>query len=140
MINSENTHFTKKQFDVWKKKKMGKSISEIAKEIDTSKSNVSHILKSAEKNIEKAENTLKIAETINWPIKIEFEPGTNLFDISERIFEKANNEKIKLTFTGPDLLETLAEKVSGEIENRKIQTKLSILINREGKIEIIAHR
>lgn len=137
MIDTENTHFTKKQFDVWKKKKIGKSISEIAKEIGTSKSNVSHILESAEKNLEKAENTLKIAKTINWPIKIEFEFGTNLFDISERIFEKANSEGIKLDFSGQELLETLAEKVDGKIENRKIQTKISIVINREGKIEII---
>lgn len=66
-----------------------------------------------------------------------FEIGTNLFGISERIFEKANSEGIKLDFTGQELLETLAEKVDGKIENRKIQTKISIVINREGKIEII---
>ncbi|KXA94378.1 hypothetical protein AKJ37_07660, partial [candidate division MSBL1 archaeon SCGC-AAA259I09] len=135
MINTENTHFTKKQLEVLKKRKMGKSISEIAENMGTSKSNVSHILESAEKNIEKAENTLKIAKTINWPIKIEFEVGTNLFDISERIFEKANDEGVKLDFTGPDLLKTLAEKAGTKIKNRRIQTKISIVINREGKIE-----
>lgn len=138
MINTENTHFTKKQLEVLKKRKMGKSISEIAEDTGTSKSNVSHILESAEKNIEKAENTLKIAKTINWPIKIEFEVGTNLFDISEKIFEKANDEGVKLNLTGPDLLKTLAEKAGTKIKNRRIQTKISIVINREGKIEIIA--
>lgn len=137
MINTKNTHFTKKQFEVLKKKKMGKSTSEIAEEIGTSESNVSHILESAEANIEKAENTLKTAKTINWPVKIDFETGTDLFEISEKIFEKANNEEIKLDVTGPDLLEMLAQKRDGKVKNRKIQTDLSIVINWEGKIEAL---
>lgn len=137
MFNNKETHLTEKQFEVLKKKKTGKSLSEIADELNTSRSNVSHILATAKENVEKAENTLTLIRAFEWPVEIEIEAGSDLYDVSKNIFEKADEENIRINHTGSDLVDLLAEEISDRIENRKVQVGFSVKISKEGEVEVL---
>lgn len=113
------------------------SAQEIAEELNTSVPNISHILESAEKNVKKSENTLKLVMTIGWPIRLDFESGTDLYDISKRVFEKADKENVHLDITGSELVELLGEEVGNKTVDREIQVDISVAINGEGKIEVL---
>lgn len=139
MVDHINTHLTKRQLEVLEKKRKGKNIRDIAAELNTSKSNISHILESAVKNIEKAENTLKLVRTIEWPIRMEFESGMDLYEISRKVFERADEEGIHLDFTGSEIVSLLGDKISDGVKNRKIQADIRLLMNEEGELEILVY-
>lgn len=137
MFNKE-THLTEKQLEVFKRRKKGESLSEIAEDMNTSKSNVSHILKDAKKNIEKSENTLKLIRTLDWPIEIEVEPGTDLYDVLDEIFQKADEKNIHLSYSGPELVEVMGRKGNKLVRGRKVLSLLNVKISRDGEVEVLA--
>lgn len=137
MLDNTETHLTKRQLEVLRRKKNGMSIQEIAEELNTSVPNISHILESAKKNVKKSENTLKLVMTIEWPIKLDFETGTDLFDISKKIFEKADKENVHLDITGSELVELLGDEVGNKTVDREIQVDIRVAISGEGKIEVL---
>ncbi|MBS3815162.1 MAG: Tfx family DNA-binding protein [Hadesarchaea archaeon] len=138
MVNTEETHITERQFEVLRKKREGKSLREIADELGTSRSNVSSIAKTAEQNLEKSKNTIKLFKTIEWPIKVDVESGTNIYDVSEVIFEKADKKEIDLSLNYSKLVRIITENLGKEnLERRKTLKDFSIMVNEEGKIEVI---
>lgn len=137
MFDYTNTHLTKRQLEVLKRKREGKSVQEIAEELNTSRSNVSHILSSAVENVEKAENTLKFVRTVEWPIRMEFKSGVDLFKISSEIFQKADEGGIHLDFTGSELVGLLGESIRGLVDNRKTKTGIIVVMSEDGEIEVL---
>ncbi|MCS7131774.1 MAG: Tfx family DNA-binding protein, partial [Hadesarchaea archaeon] len=90
MVDLSKTHLTKRQFEVLKLRMAGKSLAEIAEALGTTRSNVSRISKMAEQNIERAKNTLKLIQTMEWPIIVHARAGANVYQVSERVFRRAD--------------------------------------------------
>jgi hypothetical protein len=138
MVNSKGTHLTSRQFEVLKGKLEGKSLSEIAKEIGTSRSNVSSIAKAAERNVQRAKNTLKLIRTIEWPIRVDVKAGTNLYDVYEKVFREADEKGIKVIYNYPELVMLIIESLGREkIKRRKITTDLSIMVCMNGEVVVL---
>jgi Tfx family DNA-binding protein len=137
MVDISRTHFTKRQFEVLRMRRAGKSLSEIAKELRTSRSNISSIAKTAEDNVERARNTLKLIETLDWPIKIEVKAGANVYEISEKIFREADARKIKVTHNYSEIVRLITEDLGGKnIKQRKALKDFSVMVSGDGRIEI----
>lgn len=137
MIDTKKTHLTKRQFEVLKMRMEGKSLSEISREFNTSRANVSSIAKTAEENIEKARNTLKLMELIDWPIKIDVRAGSNIYKISEMVFKEADRKKIKISHNYSDLVRLITEALgASRLKRRKALRKFTIMVSKEGRFEI----
>jgi len=137
MIDIKRTHLTKKQFEILKMKIAGKSLSEIARELRTSRANVSSIAKTAEENIRKSKNTLKLVEMINWSIKIDVRAGSNVYEISEKVFREADKRKIKISHNYSELVRMITEALgTARLKRRKALKSLSIVVSKDGRVEV----
>ncbi len=137
MIDINKTHLTNKQFEILKKKIAGKSLSEIAKEMHTSRANISSIAKTAEGNVKKSRNTLKLVELINWSIKIDVKAGANIYEISEKVFREADRKKIKISHNYSELVRLITEALgTTRLRRRKALNNFSVVVSKDGRFEI----
>ena len=134
MSEVENTHLTERQYKIYKRWREGEDPSEIADDLETSKSNVSHILKSAKENIKKSRKTVELVDTLDWPLEMDFEPGEDIFDVSKEVYRRADGEGIHLNYTGAELADLLAKNLKKDIQDRKILIELKIRISEEGEV------
>lgn len=138
MVNIEETHLTQRQFEVLRLKIEGKSLTEIARELKTSRSNVSRVAKIAERNIERAKNTLKLIGTIEWPIKIDVKEGSNVYSASEEVFRKADEKGVRITRNYAELLRLVTETLGRKnLKGRNALRGFSIMVSKEGKVEVL---
>ncbi|KUO42386.1 MAG: hypothetical protein APZ16_02825 [Candidatus Hadarchaeum yellowstonense] len=137
MIDIKKTHLTKKQYEILKMRIAGKSLSEIARELHTSRANVSSIARTAEENIRKSRNTLKLVEMIDWPIKIDVKAGANIYEISEKVFQEADQRRIKISHNYSDVVRMITKALGTPgLRRRRALKDFSIVVSREGKVEI----
>jgi len=138
MVNIEETHLTQRQFEVLRLRIEGKSLTEIARELKTSRSNVSRVAKIAERNIERAKNTLKLIGTIEWPIKIDVKEGSNVYSASEEVFRKADEKGVGITRNYAELLRLITETLGRKnLKGRNALRDFSIMVSKEGKVEVL---
>ncbi len=138
MVDIEKTHLTKRQLEVLKSRKEGKSLAQIAKELGTSRSNVSRIAKIAERNVERAKDTLKLIETIEWPIRIDARAGANVYTVSENVFKKADEKGIRVSYNYSELVRLITEALGRKnLKRRRALRSFSIAVSREGKVKIL---
>ncbi|MFH1821336.1 MAG: Tfx family DNA-binding protein [Methanobacteriota archaeon] len=137
MIDTNKTHLTQKQFEILKMKIAGKSLSEIAKELQTSRANISSIAKTAEENVKKSKNTLKLVELINWSIKIDVRAGSNVYEISEKVFREADRKKIKISHNYSELVRLITGALGTKrLKRRKALKNFSIVVSKDGRFDI----
>lgn len=138
MVNIKNTHLTKRQFEVLKMRREGKTLSEIAARLRTSRSNISAILKTAGENINKTRNTLKLIETIKWPVKIDVKAGSNIYEVSERVFNKADEKRIKVSHNYSEIVRLITETLGWEnLKRRKALRNFTVMVSKEGMVEVL---
>ena len=138
MVNIKDTHLTKRQFEVLKMRREGKTLSEIAARLRTSRSNVSAILKTAGENINKTRNTLKLIETIKWPVKIDVKAGSNIYEVSERVFNKADEKRIKVSHNYSEIVRLMTETLGWEnLKRRKALRDFTVMVSKEGMVEVL---
>lgn len=138
MVNIRETHLTERQFEVLRLRIEGKTLTEIARELGTSKSNISRLAKIAERNVERAKNTLKLIETIEWPVKIDVRAGSNIYIVSERVFRKADKEGIRIARNYSEVVKLITEILGKEnLRRRKALKSFSIMVSKDGRIEIL---
>ncbi len=137
MVNIKETHLTKKQLKVLKLRRDGRSLAEIAKMFGTSRSNISRISKIADNNVEKSKNTLALIGAVKWPIRLDVRAGANVYEVSERVFKKADEKKIRISQNYSELVEIITKSLGKKwIKRRKVMKKFTIMVSGEGKVEI----
>jgi hypothetical protein len=137
MIKPEETHLTRRQFEVLKLKMEGKSLTEIAEKFGTSRSNISRIARIAEENVKKARNTLKLIQTIEWPIRVNVRMGANVYQVSEKVFRQADERGIKISYNYPELVRLITETLGRKgIKRRKVLRSFTITVSARGRVEI----
>lgn len=137
MIDPKTTHLTEKQLEILKMRIAGKSLSEIAKELHTSRANVSSIAKTAEENIKKSRNTLKLIEMIDWPIKIEAKAGSNIYEISEKVFHEADLKKIKISIDYSEVVRLITKFLgTSGLRRRKALKDFIIFVSGDGRVDV----
>ena len=131
----EDSFLTDMQIKVLKLRKKGLTQEEIAKMFGTSRANISMIEKRARENIKKAYNTIKIYNQIMAPLSIEIEEGIDVLKIPDIVFEKADNEGIKVKYNTLELIEFIKEQASEFIEKRTVKKKFKIYVLENGELD-----
>ena len=132
----EDSFLTDMQIKVLKLRKKGLTQEEIAKMFGTSRANISMIEKRARENIKKAYNTIKIYNQIMAPLSIEIEDGIDVLKIPDIVFEKADNEGIKVKYNTLELIEFIKEQASEFIEKRTVKKKFKVYVLENGELDV----
>ena len=132
----EDSFLTDMQIKVLKLRKKGLTQEEIAKMFGTSRANISMIEKRARENIKKAYNTIKIYNQIMAPLSIEIEEGIDVLKIPDIVFERADNEGIKVKYNTLELIEFIKEQASEFIEKRTVKKKFKIYVLENGELDV----
>ncbi|MEM2908062.1 MAG: Tfx family DNA-binding protein [Candidatus Hadarchaeales archaeon] len=138
MIDIERTHLTERQFEVLKLRMAGKSLAEIAEILGTTRSNVSRISRMAEQNIERAKNTLKLIQTMEWPIIVHARAGANVYQVSEKVFSRADEKGIKIAHNYAELVRLITETLGRRgIKRRRALRGFTVAVSGDGRVEVI---
>lgn len=106
----------------------------VAQLLSTSRANVSIIEKRAHQNIQKARNTLKEWEHIQFPVSISIEPGTDIMDVPRLIFHEADRLRIKVYENTLDIIARLHEAIPESIQHRRTVRPLRVHIRKNGEV------
>lgn len=137
-MDIKRTHLTQRQVQVLESKIQGNSISKIARELGTSRSNVSKLIRTAEDNILRAKNTLKLLETLRWPIKVKASKGANIYEVAERVFKSADRRRIKIARNYAGVVSIITERLGRKgLKRRKALRPFTVMCSTDGKVEVM---
>jgi len=70
------------------------------------------------------------------PLSIEIEEGTDVLEIPDIVFKKADEEGIKVKYNTLELIELIKENASEFIEKRTVKKKFKIYILENGDLDV----
>lgn len=138
MASADGTILTDRQVEVLSLRAAGCTQREAAARIGTSGSNVSSIERAAMANIEKARNTVDLAETITAESTFTVAAGTHFGDLVDMVYSTADAESTKVNYCRPELYAHLYDLVAEHTEGSKIRIDLTIGLESSG--DVCVHR
>lgn len=127
---------TEQQIKVLLLKNRGYSYRKIASKIGVSHQSIALTYKKTIENIKRAYDTIILYKLVSSPIKIIIKPNTKLVEIPKIIFEKADNEGIKVKADFTLIYKLIRYKTRNCINEKRVIKPIVIIIDREGSIEI----
>ena len=127
---------TRRQIDILKLKKKGLKPIEISRVLKTSVANVCTVEKTALKNVEKAENTVKFYRAFEAPVWITFPPGADLYKIPEILVADAKKHGITPLMDSVDIMVKLKMEAYDKIRGRLLVEDVNISMDEKGNINI----
>lgn len=134
VMTKKDSFLTSRQLEILRLRKEGFSQTEAAKKLGTSRANISATEKTARLNIEKARNTLALADMIDAPIWLILEPDTDLNEAVKEIYERADSLGIRVAHTFPALSNVINEAAGDRIKGRKVLGRLEIAVAKDGAV------
>ncbi|GBE17879.1 putative transcriptional regulator [archaeon BMS3Abin16] len=130
----KDSFLTKRQLEILELRNSGLNQTEIAKNLGTTRANISATEKTARENIRKAENTINVAKMLNAAAIIKIEKDTDLNEVPKKIYEKAGALAIHVNLDTPSLIGTINRACADQIKGRRIISEIEIAITKDGDI------
>ena len=127
---------TRRQAEVLALRERGISQAAIADELGTSRANVSKVEASARENISKAKETVAFAETLQAPVQVEIDPGTDLYEVPDRVYEGCDEAGVKVPYSAPEVMKLVSESAGDAISGREVRTSILIGITSDGTMRV----
>lgn len=135
-FNEDDSVLTRRQAEVLALRERDIPQRVIAKTLGTSRANVSSIEASARRNIEKARETVAIADALAAPVRVPVEPGTDLFEIPEAVYAACDDIGTKVTHTSASLIRQIREETPEAIAEHTVTELIIIGVGRDGTITV----
>lgn len=127
---------TERQLEVYLRRLRGEKLESIARDLGTTKSNISALEKKAKTKIELAYNTIRIVESLTDAQIITIQPGTDLYEIPGIVYKAGDELGIKIKHSGPEFIKLLVERCQHKLRNREVTRQITIGIKRDGEISV----
>lgn len=127
---------TEKQIKVLRLREEGKTQAEIARKLQTSRSNIHSIEKRAKENIEKAENTLQISKKIKSPVMVKIKINEDIMEGSKKLLSKADEKEIHVSSDMPELISKIRNEAEGKLEGRRAIKEIELYLSQNGKVQV----
>jgi len=127
---------TRRQAEVLALRQRGAPQATIAEHLGTSRANVSSVEASARTNVEKARETVAFAEALKAPVQIEVDPGTDLYDVPQRVYDACDEAGVKVTHTAPDLMKIVSDEAGDAITGRKVSEAILVGVTSDGSVRV----
>jgi len=137
MREKENkTFLTDKQIAILKMKKKGMTQAAIARSKKTTRGNICIIEKTALRNVERANNTIKFYKALEAPIWLTVPLGTDLLDVPKMIFKAADKKHIKISIDSAMIIVKLKTQVPYKMHGRLITSEIDVSSDEHGNLTV----
>jgi Tfx family DNA-binding protein len=113
---------------VLKLRSRGITQDRVARQLKTTRENVSILESRARRNIKIAKATIEILEDLGMAIRITIKPETPVLEISNLILKKADDANVRLQFDCVDLLEKIKMRAKNKIKAKKVVNPISVVL------------
>ena len=125
----KNTNLlTDRQIQVLKLRSRGITQERVARQLKTTRENVSILESRARRNIKKAKATIEMLEDLGMATRITIKPETPVLEISKIILKKADDANVRLQLDCIDLLEKIKIKAKNKIKAKKVVQPISVVL------------
>jgi Tfx family DNA-binding protein len=135
-FDPEQNVLTQRQAEVLCLREQGLAQADIAERLGTSRANVSSIESSARANVEKAHETIAFAETLNAPVQVTIEIGSDLYDVPSTIYSACDEMGVKVNHSAPELMKLVADATKNAVHDREVQRELLVSVTNDGQVRI----
>ncbi|WP_455279077.1 Tfx family DNA-binding protein [[Eubacterium] cellulosolvens] len=119
---------TDRQVQVLKLRSRGLTQEGVAKQLKTTRENVSILESRARRNIKRAKSTIEMLEDLGMAIRITIKPETSVLEISKIILKKADDANVRIQLDCIDLLEKIKMKAKNKIKAKKVVNPISVIL------------
>jgi Tfx family DNA-binding protein len=135
-FEADESVLTRRQAEVLALRERGISQAAIAEELGTSRANVSKVEASARDNVEKARETVAFAETLQAPVQIDIDPGTDLYEVPDLVYEGCDQAGVKVPFSAPEVMKMVSEAAGDAISGREVRANLLVGVTSDGTMRV----
>jgi len=135
-FDAERSALTRRQAEVLALRERGIRQSVIADELGTSRANVSSVEASARENVAKAHETVSFAEALSAPVRVAVEPGTDLYDLPQQVYDACDEAGVKVGYTAPDLMKVVSDAAGDAVGGRAVREELLVSVTSEGHVRV----
>ena len=135
-FDEETNVLTRRQAEVLALRERGMAQADIADRLGTSRANVSSVESSARRNVEKAQATVEVAEALQAPVRLQFDPDTDLYDIPDRVYAACDDADVKVEPATPELIAILTDRAGGAFDGRRLAEPLTIAVTAGGELRV----
>jgi Tfx family DNA-binding protein len=133
---AEPTILTERQVEILELRERGLTQREVADRLGTTGSNVSAVERAAERNVERARETLALIRTIRSPIRLTVEPGTTFDDLVDTVYERGDEDGVKIGYCRPELYAHLFGRLEPHASRNRLDTAVEIGLTRDGEVKV----
>jgi len=130
------TFLTDRQVEILTMRKKGLTQADIAKIKNTTRGNICIIEKTALRNVERANNTIKFYKTLEAPISLTIPVGTDLLDIPKMILKTADKKRIKISIDSAMIVVKLKTQVPYKMHGRLVTNEIDVSADEHGNLII----
>ncbi|APE94590.1 Tfx family DNA-binding protein [Halodesulfurarchaeum formicicum] len=127
---------TRRQAEVLALRERGLPQAAIADELGTSRANVSKVETSARDNIEKARETVAFAETLQAPVRIDVDPGTDLYEVPDLVYDGCDDAGVKVPYSAPEVMKLVSEAAGDAIAGREVKQHILVGVTSDGTMRV----
>ena len=139
LIHMRKKHglLTEPQLEVLRLRLTGLSQVEIAGRLKTTRQNISIIERRGRRNLRLAEETIQEFKRLNLASSVKLKPGIHMVDIPRFVVDAADKANVKLKADFTRIYNEIRFKASECVKGTKVVKPITVLILRDGDIEII---
>jgi len=119
---------TDRQVQVLKLRSRGLTQADAAKQLKTTRENVSILESRARRNISRAKATIEALQDLEMAARVLIRPETPVLEMARIVLKKADNSNVRLRLDCIDLLERIKMKARSKIRAKKVVKPISIVI------------
>ena len=135
-FDAEESVLTRRQAEVLALRERDVSQATIADRLGTSRANVAGIEASTRENVRKARSTIELVDALRAPVRLTIDPGTDVYEIPDRIYRAADAADLKVTLSAVDVIERLTEAAREALDRRELTAPVRVTVSADGEVRI----
>jgi hypothetical protein len=135
-FDAESSVLTRRQAEVLALRERGLTQSAIGERLGTSRANVSAVERSARDNVAQARETVAFADALAAPVRVEIDPGADLYDVPGRVYDAADEAGVKVNHTAPNLMRLIGAGAGDAVEGQEVVEPLLVGVTSDGAVRV----
>ena len=70
------------------------------------------------------------------PVRITVEPGTDLYDLPELVYDACDESGVKVGYTAPDLMKIVSDAAGDAVGGREVREELLVSVTSDGQVRV----
>lgn len=133
-FDPDRSVLTRRQAEVLALRERDVPQADIAERLGTSRANVAGIEASARENVRRARGTVDFVDAIRAPVRFTVEPGTDVYEIPDRVYRAADEAGVKVSLSAVGVIERLTEAARDALDSRRLTRPVHVTVSADGEV------